>query len=53
MPFVSKVSIANANKIETLHNEWCIKNGYPVRWINSKVGRPNKKEVKNNVVTSN
>ena len=25
MPYVSEVSIANANKIEAIHNEWCQK----------------------------
>ena len=36
MVYVSKISIANANKIEKIHNEWCQKNGYPVRWVVTK-----------------
>ena len=33
MAFIKDNSIINNNTIETLHNDWCRKNGYPVRWI--------------------
>ena len=46
MPYVSEVSIANANRIETIHNEWCQKNGYPVKWIVTNGRRPKKKKGK-------
>lgn len=42
MAYLSPVSIANANKIEEIHNKWCSKNGYPVKW-RTKVGRPKDK----------
>jgi len=40
MVFINKQSIINKNKIEVLHNEWCAKNGYKVRWTIPKAGRP-------------
>ena len=47
MAYISEVSIANANRIETLHNQWCEKNGYPVKWIVTNGRRSNKEERKN------
>ena len=43
MPYVSEISIANATKIEIIHNEWCKQNGYPVRWIVTKGRRPRRR----------
>jgi len=27
-------------EIETVHNDWCRENGYPVRWDKPQAGRP-------------
>ena len=27
-------------EIETMHNDWCRENGYPVRWDKPQAGRP-------------
>ena len=32
-------TIENNNQIEAIHNEWCVKNGYPVKW-RAQAGRP-------------
>ena len=33
-------TIDNNNQIEALHNEWCVENGYPVKWTRLQAGRP-------------
>ena len=40
MANTSKKFIENRNQIEALHNEWCVENGYPVRWTRLQAGRP-------------
>ena len=40
MANISKKFIENRNQIEALHNEWCVENGYPVRWTRLQAGRP-------------
>ena len=32
-------TIENNNQIEAIHNEWCVENGYPVKW-RAQAGRP-------------
>jgi len=33
-------TIENNNQIEAIHNEWCVENGYPVKWTRLQAGRP-------------
>ena len=33
-------TIDNNNRIEAIHNEWCVENGYPVKWTRLQAGRP-------------
>ena len=40
MANISKKFIENRNQIEALHNEWCVENGYPVKWTRLQAGRP-------------
>ena len=40
MANISKKFIEDRNQIEALHNEWCVENGYPVRWTRLQAGRP-------------
>ena len=40
MANISKKFIENRNQIEALHNEWCVENGYPVKWSKLQAGRP-------------
>ena len=40
MANTSKKFIEDRNRIEALHNEWCVENGYPVRWTRLQAGRP-------------
>ena len=40
MANTSKKFIENRNQIEALHNEWCVENGYPVKWSKLQAGRP-------------
>ena len=40
MANISKKFIEDRNQIEAIHNEWCVENGYPVRWTRLQAGRP-------------
>ena len=40
MANTSKKFIEDRNQIEAIHNEWCVENGYPVRWTRLQAGRP-------------
>ena len=40
MANISKKFIENRNQIEALHNEWCVENGYPVKWTRLQAGSP-------------
>jgi hypothetical protein len=42
MAYIKDNSIINNNTIETIHNDWCRKNGYPVRWIKDRHAETNK-----------
>ena len=33
-------TIQTNNQIEAIHNEWCVDNGYPVKWTRLQAGRP-------------
>ena len=40
MANTSKKFIEDRNQIEAIHNEWCVDNGYPVKWTRLQAGRP-------------
>ena len=40
MANTSKKFIEDRNQIEAIHNEWCVENGYPVKWSKLQAGRP-------------